>query len=519
MGTTRTTVSTTDKHRPKAYSYLRFSTPEQMQGDSFRRQTALAEEYALRNGLVLDNELTFQDLGVSAFRGRNVEEGMLGEFLKAVSMGVVEEGSYLLVESLDRMSRQYAFDASNVLGNICRMGITVVTLNDGKKYDIDSLRTDPMSFVYSILLFVRANEESETKSKRLKAVWENKRKNALSKPMTATAPSWLILEGGKFRVIKERGELVKRIYQMYLEGTGPLTIASEFNKEGLSPWGSQNGPVKYWHRSYIQKILDSPAVIGDYIVYSTEHISGRKVKKPQDNIKGYYPPVIDLETYTRVRELRESKGMRGRKAKVSLKNILSGLSVCPVCGDSMVFRDGIYLVCSKAKSGAGCNYKSVRYSNIEGPLLNMLPEIIASCPYDMETEEGELRKQLEQLLNNEAGITLELERLLVAVQTGRLDPSPTVNLRIRELELALDTNRFEQKQLQNKMESLDRTMIDVKLKGLIEAMTSEQLNKEQMNTMLRSLFSKVVVNYTTGHLEFNWRHSKEVTEGMYKFVG
>lgn len=33
---------------PKAYSYLRFSTPDQMRGDSFRRQTELAREYAIR---------------------------------------------------------------------------------------------------------------------------------------------------------------------------------------------------------------------------------------------------------------------------------------------------------------------------------------------------------------------------------------------------------------------------------------------------------------------------------------
>ena len=55
----------------KAYSYLRFSTLEQMSGDSFRRQTAAAEEYAMKHGLELDTSLTFRDLGVSAFRGRN----------------------------------------------------------------------------------------------------------------------------------------------------------------------------------------------------------------------------------------------------------------------------------------------------------------------------------------------------------------------------------------------------------------------------------------------------------------
>ena len=59
----------TNHHRPRAYSYIRFSTPEQMKGDSLRRQTEAAEKYAAINGLDLDDELTFRDLGVSAYTG------------------------------------------------------------------------------------------------------------------------------------------------------------------------------------------------------------------------------------------------------------------------------------------------------------------------------------------------------------------------------------------------------------------------------------------------------------------
>ena len=36
--------------KPKAYSYLRFSTPEQQQGDSKRRQLDLARHYADAHG-------------------------------------------------------------------------------------------------------------------------------------------------------------------------------------------------------------------------------------------------------------------------------------------------------------------------------------------------------------------------------------------------------------------------------------------------------------------------------------
>jgi DNA invertase Pin-like site-specific DNA recombinase len=44
-----------------AYSYIRFSTPEQALGDSERRQMEAARDYATANGLQLDESLTFDD--------------------------------------------------------------------------------------------------------------------------------------------------------------------------------------------------------------------------------------------------------------------------------------------------------------------------------------------------------------------------------------------------------------------------------------------------------------------------
>lgn len=89
-----------------AYSYVRFSTPQQLKGDSLRRQLEASERYVTENGLVLDETLNLRDLGISAFRGKNVERGALGAFIKAIETGKVKEGSYLIVESLDRLSRE-----------------------------------------------------------------------------------------------------------------------------------------------------------------------------------------------------------------------------------------------------------------------------------------------------------------------------------------------------------------------------------------------------------------------------
>src|SRR5262245_15139989 len=84
----------------KAYSYTRFSTPEQAKGDSATRQAQAAQRWCDQHGVALDNELTFRDEGISAFDGLNAEKGKLGAFLKAVQCGDVPKGSWLLVESL-----------------------------------------------------------------------------------------------------------------------------------------------------------------------------------------------------------------------------------------------------------------------------------------------------------------------------------------------------------------------------------------------------------------------------------
>src|SRR5574343_835351 len=115
-----------------AYSYIRFSTPEQMFGDSLRRQMESSLAYAEAHGLTLDTTLNLRDLGISAFRGANVEKGRLGAFIKAIDEGLVAKGSYLLVESLDRLSRAEVMDAMEVFLAIVNREIVIVTMLDGR---------------------------------------------------------------------------------------------------------------------------------------------------------------------------------------------------------------------------------------------------------------------------------------------------------------------------------------------------------------------------------------------------
>src|SRR5258708_28455752 len=99
----------------------------------------MGEDWADREGIPHDTELKLTDEGVSAYTGANRDVGALGAFLEAVKEGSVPTGSYLLVENLDRLSREPAFDASYTMQGIIRACITVVDLSDnGRQYNTDT---------------------------------------------------------------------------------------------------------------------------------------------------------------------------------------------------------------------------------------------------------------------------------------------------------------------------------------------------------------------------------------------
>ncbi|GAI46428.1 unnamed protein product, partial [marine sediment metagenome] len=109
--------------KPKAYSYIRFSSPEQAKGDSYRRQRVEAEDYCAAEGIDLakEKEYLFFDHGKSAYTKEHVgDKGQLRRFIDLVDSGDIKPGSYLLVESLDRLSRDKVMAALSQFTDLLR---------------------------------------------------------------------------------------------------------------------------------------------------------------------------------------------------------------------------------------------------------------------------------------------------------------------------------------------------------------------------------------------------------------
>jgi DNA invertase Pin-like site-specific DNA recombinase len=74
----------------------------------------------------LDTSLTLVDAGRSAFKRKDFETYALAEFIAHIKSGRVKPGSYLLVENLDRLSRED--EATELFLSIVNKGVVVVQL-------------------------------------------------------------------------------------------------------------------------------------------------------------------------------------------------------------------------------------------------------------------------------------------------------------------------------------------------------------------------------------------------------
>lgn len=274
------------------------STDIQLRGDSLRRQQQSSRAYAEQNGLELAEDFKLEDIGVSAFKGANVSSGDLGKFLTLVRAGEIARGSYLLVESLDRISRQQVLDSIPVFFDIIKSGINVATLADGHLYRAGE--TNFGDIMYSVMVLSRAYEESKTKSMRVGEAWRNKRNKASEKKLTKVAPAWLTLREDRstFDLIEGRADVVRQIFGLADAGHGSFVIARRLNESGVPTFTKSNG----WHESYVTKILNNRAVLGEFQPHRyDEH--GERIPTG-DPITNYFPKIIEEDQFLRIQAAR-----------------------------------------------------------------------------------------------------------------------------------------------------------------------------------------------------------------------
>jgi DNA invertase Pin-like site-specific DNA recombinase len=304
----------------RAYSYIRFSKRDQANGDSLRRQLALTQAYCDREGLRLDESLHLHDLGVSAFKGKNATVGALSKFLEAVRRGRVPKGSVLIVESLDRLSRNELDDALELFRGLLRAGIDITTLTPPREYTKACLK-DAFGLIEALICMTRAHEESATKSERVRAALREKREQLHEKPYSSQCPAWLRLkaDGSGFEMIPAAVAAVRRIYKLARAGFGSMQIIHKLNEESVHPFG---GKKPDWCRAYITSILRTRTVLGEYQPHVMR--DGKRVPEGKP-VPNYFPAVISEADWYATRRVVEGRRYQRGPCTKRIRSLFTGI--------------------------------------------------------------------------------------------------------------------------------------------------------------------------------------------------
>lgn len=392
----------------EAVIYIRWSSAEQAKGSSEERQREACRRLAEAKGWKVADELV--DDGVSAFKGKHAQSGKLGRFVDDVEAGAYPGGVILLTEKLDRLSREEAKKVFLWMMRVTELGVVVCTVEGDRRYDATNL--DMATIIEVVVKSALANEESAKKSTRLAAAWASKRAKLgrdSGAVMTRRAPAWLDVEGtpARFVVLEERAAIVRRIFEETVAGFGKHHIARKLNMEGVATFGRASG----WHASYVQKILNSKAVLGEF--QPGRKARGDTRKPAGDPIQGYYPAIVDAGLHAEA-----MRSMSGRRRTVTgrgrrLANMFSGLARCADCGTKMTFRaKGLkrrasgewmnedYLVCDSYQRGRGCengfhfNYGLWEGGCLDATLLDAMGDRHFAAPVEVRSLEVDLAERV-----------------------------------------------------------------------------------------------------------------------------
>lgn len=336
----------------QAISYIRFSTKNQAEGHSLKRQTSSFEEWCFKNNMeVLD---TYQDLGISSFKGENIEGGAMGKLLQHIECGEISPGTFLVVESLDRISRADIDTQYDIFRDILRAGINIVSLADagddgqpiihygkGSSHEIKDPMQKMISIIVTLSIFVRANNESSIKQTRATANWKKRHEKARKgkKALSSVAPAWLKKVGEYYEVVEDRKQTTLLIFDLYKQGMGYQGIADKLNRDGVEFFTSfaHSKPLaNKWGAARIKSVIANTAVYGWHYKLECE----------------LYPPIMTKEEYVSIISKRKKVSPLGGE-NTKFKNVFRNTAKCS-CGRNLVLRGGakqiFYLFCLECKT-------------------------------------------------------------------------------------------------------------------------------------------------------------------------
>ncbi|MCL2547003.1 MAG: recombinase family protein [Oscillospiraceae bacterium] len=304
--------------------YVRLSRDDEQQGDSnsIANQKAMLEKYAK------DNQ--FRDMQVfvdDGYTGTNFDRPGWNALMEQVEMGAVKT---VIVKDMSHLGRDYLKVGFYTEVAFPEKGVRFIAVNNG----IDSANQQDSDFT-PFLNIINEWYAKDT-SKKIRAVMKNKGESG--QYLTTIPPYGYMKDpdnSKRWVVDDEAAKVVQRIFALCLDGYGPSKIARILNEDGIkSP--SEN----HWATTTVAKILERKEYLGHTVNFKTSRISYKNKKKldnPTDKhmvFENTHEPIVDLDTWEKVQELRKRKL---RPARTGKTNMFSGIAHCADCGAKLYY--------------------------------------------------------------------------------------------------------------------------------------------------------------------------------------
>ena len=190
---------------------------------------------------------------------------------------------------------------------------------------------------------------------------------------------------GKYVVVPEEAEIVRRIYGEYLSGKGVEAIVKGLNADGVL---TRKGFT--WHKASISRILRNSNYTGNLLLqrfYSENHITKRKRlndgELPKYAATDTHEGIIDLETFYAVQAEMERRAQKFKPKPPKQKEYpFTGKIVCGICGKHYrrkVTPSGPIWICSTYNSNgkAACPSKAIPEPALESVTADLDVSTIA----------------------------------------------------------------------------------------------------------------------------------------------
>ena len=521
--------------------YERLSRDDELGGESnsIVNQKKILEEYASKNNLT--NIIHFTDDGIS---GTQFDRPGFMEMMNGVNTGNI---GCIIVKDMSRLGRDY-LKVGQCMEILRQKGVRLIAIND----NVDSFyREDDFTPFRNIMNEWYARDTS----RKIQSTFRSKGESGKH---TASTPPYGYIKDEKDKdkwVVDEKAaEIVRRIFNLTMDGAGPYKIAKILEadkidipayhqqKMGYGLHQSKNFEYPYrWCSSTIASILKKKEYLGHTVNFKTrKHFKDKKSKYVSEDkwliFENTHEAIIDQETFDNVQRIRGN--VKRYPDGWGEYHPLTGLMYCADCGSKMYvhrtnnYKNIPYYVCSNYKKvPCGTLCPSAHRIKAEA-VLNLIQETLKDIKKYLDEDNEAFIRSIQNEMEEKEKVEIEKKKIKLTESQNRLQELERLMCRIYEDMILnkIPNNRYEilNNQYETEQLTLSKEIKDLELvisryeketdraRKFISLINRYENFDELTNTMINEFVEKIIIHERDRK---GSQTSKQKIEIYFNFIG